>query len=406
MPFNGSKGDGRRSTMKVMLVGDPGDQRTQLKTVLSGLAEPELEIIEGESATAANLSENASAPPDATLVMINGNEEAALTFLQSQALNSPRPALLAVLTTRSAGLMKRALRSGADEILFTPLDPGEATRALLKISEARWRTDRRAGGVVISVVSLVGGVGVTSLAANLALALGSLKQRVALIDLDLQTGGLAVFLNIDAEVTVMPLVRLDNKLDSIQLESALTKHSSGVYMLAAPKRIEEGELVSDITVGAVLDLVRQLFDYVIVDCGDHIDENAVAAWERSDHLFYVLNQSIAAARSAWRFIDLFERLGLTVLEPRFILNHYSPSHPLTEKAIEATLARPIFAKIPGDERTFEAIEMKAQDLFEVAPASPAARAMLDLAALVMPQAEISTPNESFMSRLLSAFGAH
>jgi pilus assembly protein CpaE len=392
--------------MKVMLVGDPGDQRTHLKTVLSGLAEPELEIIEGESATAANLSENASAPPDATLVMINGNEEAALTFLQSQALNSPRPALLAVLTTRSAGLMKRALRSGADEILFTPLDPGEATRALLKISEARWRTDRRAGGVVISVVSLVGGVGVTSLAANLALALGSLKQRVALIDLDLQTGGLAVFLNLDPEVTIMPLVRLDNKLDSIQLETALTKHSSGVYLLAAPKRIEESELVSDITVGAVLDLVRQLFDYVIVDCGDHVDENGVAAWERSEHLFYVLNQSIAAARCAWRFIDLFERLGLTTLEPRFILDRYNPSHPLTEKAIEATLAKPIYAKIPTDERTFEAIEMKAQDLFQVAPTSPVAHAMLALAALVMPRAELAAPQTSFMSRIRSAFGAH
>ena len=406
MPFNGSKSEGHRSTMKVMLVGDPGEQRTQLKTVLAALVEPELEIIEGETATAANLSENVAAPPDATLVMVNGNEEAALSFLQGQALHSPRPSLLAVLIARSAGLMKRALRAGADEILFMPLDPGEATRALLKISEARWRTERREGGVVISVTSLIGGVGVTSLAGNLALALQSLHQRVALVDLDLQTGGLAVFLNLDPEVTIMPLVRLDRKLDSIQLESALTKHQSGVYLLAAPKRIEEGELVSDITVGTVLDLIRQLFDYVIVDCGDHVDENGVAAWERSEHLFYVLNQTIAAARSAWRFIDLFERLDLTTLEPRFILNRYNPSHPLTEKAIEATLAKPIYAKIPTDDRTFESIEMKAQDLFQLAPSSPVARAMLDLAALVMPRTESAPLQETFMSRLKSAFVTH
>ena len=406
MPFVGSKSEGRRSTMKVMLVGDPGEQRTQLKTVLAALAEPELEIIEGETATAANLSENVAAPPDATLVMVNGNEEAALSFLQSQSLHSPRPSLLAVLAARSAGLMKRALRSGADEILFMPLDPGEATRALLKISEARWRTERREGGVVISVTSLIGGVGVTSLAANLALALESLHQRVALVDLDLQTGGLAVFLNLDPEVTIMPLVRLERKLDSIQLESALTKHQSGVYLLAAPKRIEEGELVSDITVGTVLDLIRQLFDYVIVDCGDHVDENAVAAWERSEHLFYVLNQSIAAARCAWRFVDLFERLDLTRLEPRFILNRYNPSHPLTEKAIEATLAKSIYAKIPTDDRTFESIEMKAQNLFQLAPSSPVARAMLDLAALVMPRTEPAPLQETFMSRLKSAFVTH
>ena len=375
--------------MKVMLVGEPGEPRTQLKTVLAALVEPELEIVEGEAATAANLSENAAAPPDATMVMVNGNEELALNFLQTQAQHSPRPILLAVLAARSAGLMKRALRSGADEILFLPLDPGEATRALLKISEARWRTERREGGVIISVMSMVGGVGVTSLAANLALALQSLHQRVGLLDLDLQTGGLAVFLNLDPEVTIMPLVRLDRKLDSIQLESALTKHSSGVYLLSAPKRIEEGELVSDITVGTVLDLMRQLFDYVIVDCGDHVDENAVAAWERSQHLFYVLNQTIAAARCAWRFIDLFERLGLTSLEPRFILNRYSPSHPLTDKAIESTLAKPIYAKIPADLRTFENIEMKAQDLFEVAANSPVAHAVLDLAGRVMPRTELA-----------------
>jgi pilus assembly protein CpaE len=390
-----------------MLVGEPGDARTQLKTVLAALIEPELEIVEAEAAGAPNVAENATAPPDATLVMVDGNEEVALAFLQSQAARSPRPHLLAVLSARSAGLMKRALRSGADEILFLPLDPGEATRALLKLSEARWRTERREGGVVVSMMSMVGGVGVTSLAANLALALRSLNQRVALLDLDLQTGGLAVFLNLDPEVTIMPLVRLDRKLDSIQLESALTKHSSGVYLLSAPKRIEEGELVSDITVGTVLDLMRQLFDYVIVDCGDHVDENAVAAWERSEHLFYVLNQSIAAARCAWRFVDLFERLGLTTLEPRFVLNRYNPSHPLTEKAIEATLAKPIFARIPTDDRTFETIEMKAQDLFEVAPTSPVARAVLELAAPVMPRTELAAPRETgFMSRLKSAFSPH
>ncbi len=392
--------------MKVMLVGDPGEPRTQLKEVLAALAEPKLEIIEGEAATAANLSENAAVPPDATLVMVNGNEEGALSFLQSQSQHSPHPSLLAVLGPRSPGLMKRALRSGADEILFMPLDPGEATRALLKVSEARWRNERRDGGVVISVTSLVGGVGVTSVAGNLALALESLHQRVALVDLDLQTCGLAVFLNLEPEVTIMPLVRLEHKLDSIQLESALTKHQSGVYLLAAPKRIEEGELVSDLTIGTVLDLIRQLFDYVIADCGDHVDENAVAAWERSEHLFYVLNQSIAAARCAWRFVDLFERLGLTTLEPRFILNRYSPSHPLTEKAIESTLAKSIYARIPTDDRTFETIEMKAQDLFQLAPSSPAARAMLDLAALVMPRKEPPPLQETFMSRLKSAFAAN
>ncbi|HYL58996.1 MAG TPA: AAA family ATPase [Candidatus Acidoferrales bacterium] len=407
MAVLGSKNGDRGGNMKVMLVGDAGENRTQLKAVLASLTEPELEIVESDPHSAPNVAENVGHPPDVTLVMVNGNEEAALSFLQSQAARSPRPALLAVLTVRSAGQMKRALRSGADEILFLPLDAGEATRALLKVSEARWRTERTAGGIVCSFASMVGGVGVTSLAANLGLALQSMHQRVALVDLDMQSGGMSVFLNLDPEMNIMPLTRLDRKLDSIQLESVLTKHPSGVYLLAAPKRIEECELVSDIVVGTVLDLMRQLFDYVLVDCGDHVDENVVAAWERSDQLYYVLNQSIAAARCAWRFVDLFERLGLSVLEPRFVLDQYYAAHPLTEKAIEATLAKPLFAKIPLDTRTFETIEMKAVDLFQTAPNSALAHAVHELAVRIMPQTETPAVAEhGFMSRLKSALGAH
>ncbi len=86
------------------------------------------------------------------------------------------------------------------------------------------------------------------------------------------------------------------------------------------------------TIGEVLELMRQLFDFVIVDCGGYIDENAVAAWERSDHLFYLLDQSIAAARCAWRFVDLFGRLGLSGVEPNFILSRFQPHHPISEDA--------------------------------------------------------------------------
>ena len=393
-----------RGAMKVVLVGEPGDPRSALKTALAAIPDPPLEITESEPATPQDFSKNGTPPPDVVMVMLDGDEQASLKFLKDQAKITPRPVLLAVLSVRSTGVIKRALRAGADEILFLPLDAGEATRALLKITEAKWRHEKREGGIICSLASLIGGVGVTSLAANLAIALQSMHQRVALLDLDLQSGGLAVFLNLDPELTILPLIKLDRKVDSIQLESALTKHSSGCYLLAAPKKIEESEMVSDVTVATVLDLMRELFDYVIVDCGDHVDENAVAAWERSDHLFYVLNQSIAATRCAWRFVDLFERLRLAPLEPRFIMDRFNPAHPLGQKEIETTLAKTIFAKIPADDKTFERIEMSAQDLFQVAPNSPTARAVMELAALLMPPVDaVEAPQSGLLSRMMSAF---
>ncbi len=402
----GSRPETARTSLKVRLVGETAELRGVVRAALQGLAEPPLAITESEPSTAPSIDANGNgdAPADVAMVVFNGNEELLLNYLQAQAAQAPRPALFALLPGRSAGLMKRVLRAGADELLFLPLDGGDATRALLKISEARWRAQRRDGGMIFSFASIVGGVGVTTLAADLALALNyEFKQRVALVDLDLQAGGLAVFLNLEPEVTILPLVRLDKKLDSMQLESALTKHSSGVYLLAAPRRIEEGELVSDLTIGAVLDLMRQLFDYVIVDCGSHLDENAVAAWERSDRMFYVLDQSVRAARCAWRFIDLFDRLGLGSVEPHFILNRYVPSYPIGIKQIESSLTRPIYAHVPRDDKAVERVELSAKDLWQVAAGSALAKSIEDFARRLVTGPEQSAgAHPGLVSRLLSA----
>ncbi|MBE3603181.1 AAA family ATPase [bacterium] len=404
MSVLGAKNDAKHGALRVLLIGEAEERRTEVRLALAALGDPPLDI--SESTPSGNGS-NGGPPFDVVMILFDGgNEEIALNLMQAQSEAPNRPVLFALAQERSPVLMRRILRAGADELLFLPLDPGDATRALLKISETRRRAERETGGVIVSMVSTVGGVGVTSLVANLALALRyTLNKRVATVDLDLQTGGLAVFLNLEPERTIMQLAESDRRLDSIQLESVLTKHPSGVYLLAAPKRIEDSELVSDRTVGAALELMRQLFDFVVVDCGGYIDENAVAAWERSDHLFYLLDQSIAAARCAWRFIDLFARLGLSGIEPNFLLSRYQPHHPISEEQITHTLARPIFAKIPRDEKVLERAQLRATDLWQVGQGSILARSIEDLARRLASGNEVSEESAGgLMSRLISAFG--
>ncbi len=399
-----SKKDGRRGALKVQLVGKGDEQRQDVRTALAGVIDPALDIHEIEPD--ANAITDGST--DVTMVVFNGDQELELSYLSSQSGLEQRPVLFALLHDRSPELMKRVLRAGADELIFLPLDPGEITRALLKISETHRRKKVGEGGTIISLVSLIGGTGVTSLSANLALALRyAFDKRVALVDLDLQTGGLSVFLNLEPERTIMALTDETRKLDSIQLESALNKHTSGIYLLAAPKRIEDSELVTDTTVGAILDLMRQLFDFVIVDCGTHIDATTVAAWERSQHLFYVIDQSIGAARCAWRFVDLCGRLGLANIEPNFILSRFVQGHPISEDQLSHTLAKSLYAKIPREEKVLERIQLSAQDLWQVAPNSPLAKSVEDLARRLEMGAEISSGENgnSLVSRLLLAIGA-
>jgi len=397
------KPDDRRNLLKVVVVGQDTRQRAEIRSALAELDEPELEVAEAAPQLAVAL--NGSGGTEVAMVMLEGAEESALEYLQSQAQSSPRPALFALLRERSTSLMRRALRAGADEVLFLPLDHGDATRALLKISEARRRVERPGRGQLCALVSITGGVGVTTLSANLALGLRHLSQKqVAVVDLDLQASDLSVVLNLEPERTIVDISDPGRKLDSIGLESALSKHASGIYLLAAPKRIEDSETVTSGQVGAALDLMRQLFDFVVVDCGRHINENTVAVWERCDHLFYVLDQSIGAVRCAWRFIDLFGRLDLTGVEPNFLLNRYNTRHVVSEEQITHTLARPVYSRLPRDEKSLEQAQTQAQDLWKVAPNSPLTKNLEDLARkLAGAPAEIAAErNGGLFSKLFSS----
>ncbi len=397
----------KKAVLRIELIGPASELHDSVKLALTRVSEPRLEIIESDGHGSIDADAAASVAIDVSMVLFNGDEDKSLAYLQNHSSQTPRPALFGLLKERSPGLMKRVIRAGADELLFLPLDLGDLTRALLKISENHIRAGRHdGGGSVISLVSIVGGVGVSSIAVNLALALRyKLDKRVALLDLDLQTGALAVLLNLEPEFTIMPLCRLEKKLDSIQLEAALTKHSSGAYLLAAPKRIEEGELVSEATVGAAIDSLRDMFDFVIVDCGHHFDEKSVAACERSNNLMYVLNQSVTSVRSAWRFIDLFERLSLAV-EPHFALNRFQPAHGITQKQLENTLGLPMYVNIPRDDKSLELGEISGKDLWQVAAAGPLVKSFEAIACRIANVEAVEEREKPFMSRLFSAFGAH
>jgi pilus assembly protein CpaE len=391
----------KKAVLRVQLIGGDPELRATVMQVLGRVTEPQIELVEAPESDAA-----ATDPIDVAMVLFNGDEDKSLAYLQSQAALAQRPALFGLLKERSPGLMKRVIRAGADELLFLPLDSGDLTRALFKISETRVRGARHDGGMVISVASIAGGAGVSTIAANLALAMRyQLDKRVALLDLDLQTGALAVLLNVEPEFTIMPLCRLEKKLDSIQLEAALTKHPSGVYLLAAPKRIEEGEIITDNIIGSIIDFMRDMFDFVIVDCGHHLDEKSVAAWERSNHFLYVLNQSVTSVRSAWRFVDLFERLSLAV-EPHYALNRYQPSHSITQKHLENTLGKPMYVNLPRDEKSLEFAELGGKDLWQVAGNSLLTKAFEALACRLANVERATENGRPFMSRLRSAFGAH
>ena len=101
------------------------------------------------------------------------------------------------------------------------------------------------------------------------------------------------------------------------------------------------------------------------------------------------------------------RLGLPGVEPNFMLSRFVSSHPISEEQLSHTLAQPIYARIPRDEKVLERVQLSAQDLWQVAPNSPLAKSVEDMARRLEVGSEASnggSPN-SLVSRLLNVIGA-
>jgi pilus assembly protein CpaE len=386
--------------VRARLFGDEAG-RSGVRAVLQSLA---VQVVEATFETEAAHEVGV----DAEMIVFGDDLAASLACVEWRAGRSPRPAILALVADRSSVLIRRVLHAGANEVLFLPLDPGEAECALLKLAERRHQEQARDSGgcLICSVTSLSGGVGVTTVSANLALAMHyAFGRRVALADLDLQSGAMAFVLHLEPEQTIVALVEIAHKLDSIKLEAALTRHPSGIYLLAGPKRIEECDSVTDIALGAVLGLMRQMFDVVVIDCGQRVDENTIAAWEISDELLYVIEPSLASARTAGRFMRLFPELRLGNLTPRLVLNRWTEQPAVPLERLEHAMGAPLFATIPRDVHTAERLELRSDDLWQIAPHSPLARSMERLARLLATdgQSEVE-PTRGLLARALNMFG--
>jgi pilus assembly protein CpaE len=357
----------RLNTLKIVVAGGNDAERAAVRTALAEITEPKLEIADASASPPASSANGAGT--EVVMAVLGDEPEGWTTQLKDWAGREPRPPLVALISSHSAETVRMALRAGAEEVLVLPVDSNELIRCLVKISETH-QDASLSRSTTLSLVSVAGGVGVSSLTAALAFAIRRLtKKQVALVDLGLQCGALSAILDLEPEHSISELADPTSAIDSIRLESVLCKHDSGLQLLAAPKRIEEAEMISAATVATTLKLMDELFDFILIDCGHALNEGSVAAWERSQHLLYLVDQSVTSVRPAQRFLNLFERLQLKNVKPEFLLNRFDPGNPITADKIEMALRRSIIAKLPRDEKSFAKAQITSGDLFAAAPNS-------------------------------------
>jgi pilus assembly protein CpaE len=252
-------------------------------------------------------------------------------------------------------------------------------------------------GKIVTIYSPKGGTGCTTIAVNLALTLNNEDTRVVLVDGNLQFGDVAVFINEQGKNTIIDLAPRAEELDPEIVEDVMLKHApSGLHVLAAPTRPEYAEKVSSSQFAKVLEYLRQLYAYVIVDTSAFLTDITLSAIDVSDLVVLVTTQDIPSIKNCRLFLDLLQTLGVERSRILFVMNRYDKRINITPDRVTENLKQEVVSVIPLDEATVTKAVNRGVPFVLESKNQPAARGVFSLAenvrARVAAQESAEEPN--------------
>lgn len=254
----------------------------------------------------------------------------------------------------SLEMIKACMEAGVRDFLKRPFD-ADQVREVLQKHQLALQASTEAGdrtGRIVTVFSNKGGLGKTTIAVNLALALSeTIGKPVALVDLNLQLGDITTFLDVEPKQTIVDIARNIGRVDAAYLEGSLAQYQTKgatVYVLADPLYVEDAEEVTADQINAVLTVLRATFEYVIIDTTTSFDSKTLAALDLADYILLVTMVNLPSIRSSQRLLNLFERLGYDSQKIKLVVNRYIAGEEITIEDVEETLDHPLFWKIPNN----------------------------------------------------------
>ncbi|WP_328915797.1 MULTISPECIES: AAA family ATPase [unclassified Streptomyces] len=244
----------------------------------------------------------------------------ALDVIREVALRFPAVGVVLLTADPSPLMLASAMNSGARGVIGLPLvyeELGARVEAAASwavgvrrhLSPGRAALPAVAGGTLVAVAGAKGGVGTTVIAVQLALAAHASGRSTALVDLDLQGGDLASYLDVQFRRSIADLADIAD-VSSRVLHDAMYVHESGPALLLAPADGERGEDVTDRAARLVLTALRQRYEVVVVDCGTQMTGANAVAVETADTAVLVTTPDVVAVRAAKRMVRMWDRLQI------------------------------------------------------------------------------------------------
>jgi pilus assembly protein CpaE len=269
---------------------------------------------------------------------------------------APNVSVVLVAGKLTNTLLQGAMRAGVRDVLPTSCTPDqfrEAVKRAEQLAEALVGTPtpqegRGTGGRVTTVFSAKGGCGKSVLSTNLGILLSERTEGdVALVDLDLDSGDLAIMLRLDPTRTIFDAAQNVERLDAAALKSYMTPYRDNLYLLAAPLEPGLGEKITPEAIRRMLAMLRESFDHVIVDGPSFFTEQVLASLDESDECILVASLDVPSVKNLKVALRTFNLLGFSRDRVRLVLNRADSKVGLGVDEVEKALQSEIEMLIPS-----------------------------------------------------------
>lgn len=341
------------------------------------------------------LKQHLAAVNDEYAILLGPDIDLQAAAALADTLRVTRPATSVILIRHRVDtvVLAEALRSGMREVVeerdLTGL--AEAVRRAAEVwtafHGAAPGSDEPAGKV-ITVFSPKGGVGKTTLAVNVAIALAEdTTKRVCLVDLDLAFGDVAITLQLFPSHTIADAAGMTETLDAALLQTLLISYRDNITALIAPVQPDAKEAIPAALIGRTLRLLKHDFDYVVVDTAPAFDEYALQAFDETDQVLLVTTLDVPTLKNVKIAIETLDLLNFPAGKRSLVLNRADEKVGLTASKVESALGMDIAATIPTSAQVANSTNTGEPivGLLPRHPVSHAIRSLSQLAADIAPE---------------------
>lgn len=349
--------------IRVLIVDDILESRDNVAKLLR--FEPDVEIVGMGESGEEGIELAFHLEPNIVLMDINMPGIDGIQATSRITSRLPNTAVIMMSVQNEADYLRRSMMAGAREFLAKPFSLDElieSIRHVHQLAQANRRVVADAGTTtvnipgrskkaqVFSVFGLKGGVGRSTLASNLAVAIRNQHpdKEVALIDGNLLHGDLGVILNATDNKTIADIMRNFQTLDRDLVSDILVTHSSGVKILLAPPDAQTGEQVSGEHMRQVLQHLLSMFDYIICDTRPSFDDVTLTLLDHSDRILLMLSLELTAIKGAKQYLELSDLLGYDNDRVALVLNRATIQSGIPVADVGASLKGEIVSKLPDD----------------------------------------------------------